>query len=153
MKDVKTQLQTAYYTLLNGNVVIPKETWPVPVRPVTDYTVPVYDSVPSSATYPYINFQEFTETDDSDKSSFGADQTFTIEVVDRYQNTWTSAVRNFVCNRVKEIIRARPVPLNLSDWNVISSVVDTENTNKQMTDTHTYIISIIRFRHLIEQKP
>ena len=151
MKDVKTELQTAYFTLLNGNIVIPKETWPDPIRPAMDYTVPVYDSVPSDATYPYIGFQEFTETDDSDKSSFGADETFTLEIVDRYENTWTKVPRNFVCNRVKEIVRARPVPISMSGLNVINSVVDSENTNTQATDTHTYLISIIRFRHLIEE--
>lgn len=152
MKDVKSELQPAYYTLLNGNITIPKETWPVSVRPDNDYDVPVYEYVPSDATYPYIGFQEYTEVDDSDKSSFGADETFTLEVVDRYENAWTTVVRNYVVNRVKEIIRARPVPFNLSSWNVITSTVDTENTDKQLTDTHTYLISIIRFRHLLEEK-
>src|SRR5690554_3239429 len=111
MKDIKSELQPAYLALLSGNVVIPATVFPFPFRPDNDYTVPVYEYVPSEATYPYIGFQEYTETDDSDKSSFGADETFALEIVDQYENEWSTVARNYLLNRFKEIIVTGPVPL------------------------------------------
>lgn len=154
MRDVKYDLHSAYSTLLTGSVIVPKEIWPLPIRPDNDYVVPVYDSIPANATFPYIKLQEWTEVDYSDKTSFGSDLTFTLQIVDRYQGTAApKAVRNVITSKLKQIIRARPVPFDIFNWNIISSVVDNETTFQEMDDTHTYVYNNIRFRHLAEQLP
>lgn len=153
MKDAKRTIQTRYFDLLNGNVIIPKELFPVPVRPATDYTVPVYDNIPTNATYPYIKLQEWTEVDFSTKTSFGSELTFTVQIVDRYTQAVTRSPMYYVLSRLKEIIRARPVPFGDGEFNVISSVVDNETTFRQMTDTYVYLYNNVRFRHLVEELP
>src|SRR5690554_1108877 len=135
MKDVKHPLQTAYFTLLNGNVVIPKEVWPAPIRPASDYTVPVYDNIPANVTYPYIKLGEWTEVDDSDKSSFGSDLTLTTQIVDRYSGAITRAPLYSAANGMKKIIRARPSPFDLDAFNVVTTIIDNENSFKDLTDT------------------
>lgn len=152
MKDVKAQIQTSYFSLLNTKVILAKELWPAPIRPTTDYTVPVYDNVPSTATYPYIKLGEWTEVDDSDKSSFGSELTFTVQVVDRYENSITRAPLYEACNQLKQIIRSRPIAVTATGFNVINSIIDNENTFRELTDTHIYLYNNIRFRHIIEQK-
>ena len=71
-KDSTTQLQTQYYTLLNGNVSL------------SGNPVAVYDEVPSNATYPHIQFADTTLTDNSTKSTFMDNATFSLSVVDRF---------------------------------------------------------------------
>lgn len=152
VKDVKFQLHSSYFSLLNGNVTVSRELYPEVVRPASDYTVPVYDSVPTDATFPYIKLNEWTETNFSDKDTFASDLTFTVQIVDRYEGTASPrAVLYSVINSVKEIIRARPVPFNLEDFNVYTSVIDSETTLREMDSTFTYIYDNIRFRHFVEQ--
>ena len=140
-KDSTTQLQTAYYTLLNTNVTL------------SGIPVPVYDEVPSNGTYPHIQFADTTLTDNSTKSTFMDNVTFSLSVVDRFSlDNGSRAKLNNVVNQVKEIIRARPVPFNLNDFNVITSVVDNDIFIKEKTDTYTYFIRELRFRHVIEEK-
>lgn len=140
-KDSTTQLQVGYYQLLNGNVTL------------SGTPVPVYDEVPASATYPLIQFNDTTLTDNSTKSTFMDNVTFSLSVVDRVSldNGSRSSLNNVV-NQVKEIIRARPVPFNLTDFNVLISIVDNDVFRKEKTDTFTYFIREIRFRHIIEEK-
>jgi len=140
-KDSTTQLQTAYYTLLNNNVTI------------SGSAIPIYDDVPSSATYPLIHFNDTTLVDNSTKSTFMDDVTFSLSVVDRFGlDNGSRANINSIVDQVKQIIRARPVPFSLNDFNVITSVVDNDVSRKQRTDTYTYFIRELRFRHIIEEK-
>ena len=140
-KDSTTQLQIGYYQLLNGNVTL------------SGTPVPVYDEIPASATYPLIQFNDTTLTDNSTKSTFMDNVTFSLSVVDRVSldNGSRSSLNNVV-NQVKEIIRARPLPFNLTDFNVLISIVDNDVFRKEKTDTFTYFIREIRFRHRIEEK-
>lgn len=140
-KDSTTQLQTAYYSLLNNNVTL------------SGTPVPVYDEVPATATYPLIQFRDTTLTDNSTKSTFMDEATFSLTVVDRFSlDNGTRSRINNVVDQVKQIIRARPVPFNLADFNVIISIVDNDIFRKEKTDTYTYFIRELRFRHIIEQK-
>ena len=140
-KDSTTQLQVGYYQLLNGNVTL------------SGTPVPVYDEVPANGTYPHIQFNDTTLTDNSTKSTFMDNVTFSMSVVDRFSLDNGSRSRlNNVVNQVKEIVRARPVPFNLNDFNVLVSVVDNDIFRKEKTDTFTYFIRELRFRHIIEEK-
>ena len=65
-KDSTTELQVAYYTLLNTNVTL------------SGSPVPVYDEVPANGTYPHIQFNDTTLTDNSTKTTFMDNVTFSI---------------------------------------------------------------------------
>lgn len=142
--DIKRALQTAYYTLLDGNVTLNGE------------TVPVYDvmSIPGKPNYPYIALGDFTATDWSDKTSFGETLTFTVTVYDRSDQIASRGKMYDVIDQIKRIIRARPVPFNLTNWNVLTSVLDDENfIPKLLEGTHTYFGTQLRFRHVVEYTP
>ena len=135
MKDPKRQLQTAYFGILSDAL-----------------DVSVYDFVPSDPSYPYVKIGEYTEVDYSDKTRFGEDLTIIIQVVDRSGASGGSRLALYdIVAKVKSAIRARPVPFDLGDFNVITSTVDNETTFRELTDTHLYYNTNIRFRHLIEQ--
>lgn len=140
-KDPTTELQVAYYTLLNNNVTL------------SGTPVSVYDEVPANGTYPHIQFNATTLTDNSTKSTFMDDVTFSLSVVDRFSlDNGTRSKINSIVNQVKQIIRARPVPFNLTNFNVLTSVLDNDVMRKEKSDTYTYFIREIRFRHIIEEK-
>ena len=140
-KDSTTELQVAYYTLLNNNVTL------------SGNPVAVYDEVPANGTYPHIQFNDTTLTDNSTKTTFMDNVTFSLSVVDRFSlDNGSRANLNSVVNQVKQIIRARPVPFNLTNFNVINSVVETDLSRKEKTSTYTYFIRELRFRHIIEEK-
>lgn len=140
MKDVKKELQPEYYGLLDGNIQ-----W-------NGNTVGVHYGVPDDAEYPLIALGEYTQVDDSDKSSFGDELTFTLRVVDRFPNSSISRAALFsISNDIKEIIRTVPNPFDLASFNVITATVDNQTTFKELTDTYLYVHEQIRFRHEIEQ--
>lgn len=138
--DPKTKIQTQYFSLLNGNVTL------------SGQSVPVYDFLPASPSFPYIRIGEYTETDDSDKTSFGEDLTVTVQVVDRVGGSGGSRANLFsVIDQVKGIICTRPVAVTVSGFNVLTATLESETTFRNLTDTHLYFYSSLRFRHKIEQ--
>lgn len=128
MRDIKLELQTAYFQALSA------------------FGVPVYDFVPAQPVYPYIRIGEFTEVDNSDKSDYGSEVTVQIEVVGRFSASGGSRAGMYnVINQIKQIIR--PNPFNLATHNVITCTLDSENTLRQLTDAYFYVYSQLRFRH------
>ena len=133
MRHSANPLQVAYFNLLSG-----------------DY--PVYDEVPASEQYPYIQIGDNTFTDFTDKTNVGQEVTQTLWVVDRFSQSFGSRKAvNEVAEFVIKAIRARPVAIDLAGFNVITATLDISNFLKTRTDTHTYFRYEIRFRHLIEQ--
>ena len=142
MKDVKSSLQTAYYSLLNGNISY------------SGNDVPVYDveNVPQDPVYPHILITDYTQIDDSDKSSFGEEITVDLEVIDRSIQRASRAGVFSVVSQIKQIIRARPEALSATGWNIFNTILDTEITiPKEFDGTYTYFGSRITFRHSIEE--
>jgi hypothetical protein len=142
MKDVKTDLQGAYYSLLNGNITY------------SGANVPVYDvmGVPQDPDYPHILITDYTQIDDSDKTSFGEEITVDLEIIDRATQTASRAGLFSVINQVKQIIRVRPEAFNVSDWNIFNTILDTEITMpKEFDGSYVYFGSRLTFRHSIEE--
>lgn len=134
------QLQRAYYTVLNTNVSYGGS------------VVPVYDEVPRNATYPYIELGDYTEGDDSSKSDFGFECTFSVTIVDRYDGSFGSNIKIYdIWDSVKGLIRTRPQGLSLTGFSLISTTVDSSVKRSEKTDTHNYRILECRFRHQIRQ--
>lgn len=140
MIDPGTALQTAYFTLLNGQISYGGN------------IVPVYDTVPANATYPYIQIAEKTDVDFSNKTTQGNEVTQGISIVDRFQaSTGGRASTYAISSLVMAKVTARPVPFSISGLNVITSVLDNSLTRQELTQTYHYRIVELRFRHLIEQ--
>lgn len=142
MEDIKTKLQTAYYSLLNGNITY------------SGTNVPVYDvmGVPQTPVYPHILLTDYTQIDESDKSSFGEEITVDIEVIDRSTQIASRAGVFSVVNQIKGIIRVRPEAFSVTGWNVFNTILDTEITiPKEFDGTYVYFGSRLTFRHSAEE--
>ena len=135
-KDPTTELQQAYYTLLSDALA-----------------VNVYDEAPADATYPHVQFGDTTLTDSSTKSDFIDEATFSLSVVDRYAlDSGTRTYINAIVNTIKQTLRDRTDVFDLSNFDVIYTVVDNDIFRKEFSETYTYWIREIRFRHKIEEK-
>ena len=134
MRSVNTSLQTAYFTLLGT---------------ITGATI--YDVVPENPSFPYIQISDNTKTDFVTKSSFGEEVTQELWIVDRFSGSFGSRVKvNNLLDSVQQVIRARPNPFNLTDYNVITNTLDIVIFSRERTETHTYLRYEVRFRHLIQ---
>ena len=135
-KDPTTELQQAYYTLLSDALA-----------------VNVYDEAPADATYPHVQFGDTTLTDSSTKSDFIDEATFSLSVVDRYAlDSGTRTYINAIVNTIKQTLRTRSDVFDMSNFDVIYTVVDNDIFRKEFSETYTYWIREIRFRHKIEEK-
>ncbi len=142
MKDAKTAIQKSFYSLLDGNIS------------VGGSTVGVGDKMNPPNGYPQITLNDWTEIDDSDKSSFGSELTFTVHVYDRQeQDSGSRADLYDIVNQIKGQVRTRPQSVDLSpDFNLIRLIVDDElSIPKELTDTHITFGRQIRFRMSIEE--
>jgi hypothetical protein len=140
MKATATPLQQAYYDLLDGNVTIDGS------------AVSIYDQVPQSETYPYIQIDTQTAVDYSDKTAQGQEKTQTLWLVDRFSDSFGSRANiNDMEDQVSQIICARPVPFDITGFNVITSLLDLSSFTRDRTETYTYLRIEMRFRHLIEE--
>jgi hypothetical protein len=135
-KDPTTELQQAYYTLLSDALA-----------------VNVYDEAPADATYPHVQFGDTTITDSSTKSDFIDEATFSLSVVDRYAlDSGTRTYINAIVNTIKQTLRTRSDVFDMSNFDVVYTVVDNDIFRKEFSETYTYWIREIRFRHKIEEK-
>lgn len=140
MIDPGLLLQTEYYRLLNGQITY------------AGNVVPVYDTVPANATYPYIQIGDKTDIDFSNKTTQGNEVTQGISVVDRFQaSTGGRASTYAISSSVMAKITARPVPFSILGLRVITSILDNSLTRQELTATYHYRIVELRFRHIIEQ--
>lgn len=142
MKDIKNSLQTAYYSLLNSNITY------------SGSTVPVYDimNIPQEPDYPHVLITDYTQIDDSDKSSFGEDITVDLEVIDRATQRASRAGLFSIINQIKQIVRVRPEAFNVTGWNIFNTILDTEITiPKEFDGNYIYFGTRLTFRHSIEE--
>lgn len=146
MKDPKTAIQTSYYSLLDGNVSIDST------------NVGVYDkmNVPPAdeRTDQWIVLSDWTEIDDSDKSSFGSELTFTVHFYDRQEGSRGSRADLYdMVDQAKQQVRTRPNSVDLSpDFKLIWLTVDEENSlPKELTETHLTFGRQIRYRMAVQE--
>jgi hypothetical protein len=115
--------------------------------------VNVYDEAPADATYPHVQFGDTTLTDSSTKSDFIDEATFSLSVVDRYAlDSGTRTYINAIVNTIKQTLRDRTDVFDMNNFDVIYTVVDNDIFRKEFSETYTYWIREIRFRHKIEEK-
>src|SRR5690554_38829 len=114
MKHSGNPLQVKYFTLLDAG------------------SYPVYDEVPASPTYPYLQIGNNTFTEYSDKTNLGQEVTQTVWIVDRFGGAFGSRVNlNTATNFVMKTIRERPNPITFDDFNVVTTTLDIANFSKE----------------------
>lgn len=115
--------------------------------------ISVYEEVPKNATYPYIQFNGYTETDDSTKSDFADEIFLSLKIVDRYSlTTGTKKKIASIWSDLKGIITSRISPFTCENYDVIISVTDNFIIRKEYSQTHIYIIGEARFKHNVRKK-
>lgn len=142
MLDAKTAVQMSFYSLLDGNISIDGS------------NVPVGDKMNTPDTYPQIVLSDWTEVDDSDKSSFGSELTFTVHVYCRTEAQSASRADLYdIVGQIKQQVRTRPQSVDLSpDFNLVWLIIDDElSLPKELTDTHTTFGRQLRFRMNVEE--
>lgn len=140
MKDNSTELQTEFYDLLNGQITYDGN------------AVPVYDTVPETPSYPYIQFGDKESNDFSTKDTFASTDSFQLSIVDRFPGiTGSRAGINSVANDLFGIIRVRPVPLDLTNFTVIRCIVENDVFLRELSETYLYLRREIRFNLQIQQ--
>lgn len=142
MKDIKEDLQPEYYSLINGNISYGGN------------NVPLYDEmgVPQDPEYPHMLLTEYTQIDDSDKTSFGEVITVDMEIIDRATQVASRAGIFSIESQLKQIIRVRPEPFSVTGWNILNTRLDTGiSIPKEFDGTYIYFGSRVTFIHSIEE--
>lgn len=144
MRDPRKALRTAYISALSGLTYNGD--------PVT-----VYDKVPQSAIYPYVEIAEQTSVDGSDKSSYGQEVTVLLNVVTGFEpGIGGSSPSDDIANSILSTIYIRgqeKTVLDLSgdNFSVTTTALDSDTPLKELDENYHFYRRLLRFRHRIEQ--
>ena len=141
MKDLNYVLRKAYYDRLN-NVVVDSS------------PIPFYDTVPTTASEPYMYVSDFTSFDRGDKSTFGQEATITLVVVTKQGNTEGGRKSSDdIANKIIEEIRTRSANyLTLgNDHYIITTTLDNTSSFIESVEGGKLVIRSIRFRHITSE--
>ena len=143
MKDIGLSLRTAYYNRLQGAITY------------AGSVVNVYDSssVPSNADKPYILLSTYisTELGEGSKQSYAQEVTLLIDVVTKFPNSMGGKKQcDTISNSVIELIRTRQAGyLTLSGFQIITTLLDSNQTLEELVSDGVVVRRLIRFRHKI----
>jgi hypothetical protein len=144
MKDSSKIIRTAYYNALNNVVQF------------NSAGVPLYDSVPSNAAYPYIYVSDYTAVEETTKDFFGQNVTITLVVAMKYPANYGGQNDiDGIVSQVTGIVRGTITtsqPLSFTpDFQNIITQVDQSNYFKQEVADGIVYYRTIKFRHRITQ--
>lgn len=134
MKESKTALQTAIFQALNG-------------------VVDVYDVAPTDASYPFVEIGETTDVENTDKTQYGQDVTFTFHIRDRFSGSTGSRSNLYsTSDKLKEALRTRPNNyLQPNGFYITRQFLETEDFTKTADDTYVYFTLHTRITFTINQ--
>ena len=141
MKDVGYSLRKAYYSKLNGAVTL------------NAVAVPVYDNVPDSANYPYIQVSNISVVDNSTKSNFNSNCVVTVQVFTGTDGTnYSKADADNISNQVMQLLINRSsLPDASPDFKVITNLLESTGYIESQFDGFYEVRKIIRIRNIVEQ--
>lgn len=141
MKSPSKELQTAYFTALNGNISYGGD------------NVPVYDVVPNNVAYPYIHLQDqIVNVQPQTKDTYITEVIFQIDIVTGFEGAYGGKSQAYdISNDVMDTIINRGSYLSLTNFNLFQCSLDLSSMVTTQTDTHILYINRIRFRNLIEE--
>jgi hypothetical protein len=134
-------LQTAYYQALNGNISYGGS------------NVPVYDTIPKDAEYPYIVLVSQDTNEEPTKDDFGYDISFELDVVTGFQGSFGGKSMAYdIAQDVINTIRTRtPNYLSLNGYTMVTTTLDNSFILQEDFETFILYINKIRFRHKLQE--
>jgi len=141
VKDVGYNLRKAYYAKLNGAVTL------------NAVAVPVYDNVPDSANYPYIQVSNVSVVDNSTKSNFNSNCVVTVQVFTGTDGTnYSKADADNISNQVMMLLIDRAsLPDASPDFKVITNLLESTGYIESQFDGFYEVRKVIRIRNIVEQ--
>jgi hypothetical protein len=141
MKDVGYSLRKAYYDKLNGAVTL------------NSVAVPVYDNVPDSANYPYIQISNISVVDNSTKDNFNNNCVVTVQVFTGTDGTnYSKADADTISNQVMTLLINRSsLPNAAPDFKVITNLLESTGYIESQFDGFYEVRKVIRIRNIVEQ--
>lgn len=137
-------IRKAIITRLTGNVLI------------NGVAVPIYNRVPSNATFPYIYLYSVSTTEaDYNQTSFITETITRIEIVTRYQGDSGGEIQsNQAMSQILDLVRTRSngyFNLSANGFNVFTCVCESVNYIMDDNDDYTYFRGILELSNKIQQ--
>lgn len=141
MKDVGYSLRKAYFDKLNGMVT------------VNSVIVPIYDNIPDTASYPYIQISNVSVVDESTKSNFNSNCVVTVQVFTGTDATsYSKTQSDNISNQVMQLLINRSsLPDTFPDFKVITNQFESSSYIENMYQGFYEVIKVIRIRNIVEQ--
>lgn len=146
MKEVIHRVRKALLDKLNGNVTL------------RGATVPIYNRIPSNATYPFIRIYSVSNDEvDQNRTSYITETITRLEVITRFSGDSGGELdSNLITDAILQIVRTRSADyINIDDegFNVFTSTVAGINYLTEDSDDFTYFRTIIELSNRIQQIP
>lgn len=141
MKDVGYSLRKAYYEKLNGQVLL------------GDSQVPIYDNIPDTASYPYVQIANISVADSSTKDNFNTNCVVTIQVYTGTDGTsYSKYDADYISNQVMGLLIDRSsLPDASPDFKVITNSFESSGYIESQFDGFYEVRKVIRIRNIVEQ--
>lgn len=141
MKDVGYSLRKAYYDKLLNSVSI------------NGSYVPVYDNVPDTANYPYIQISNVSVVDESTKTNFNSNCVVTVQVFTGTDGTnYSKADADNISNQVMQLLINRSsLPNAAPDFKVITNLLESTGYIESQYKGFYEVRKVIRIRNIVEQ--
>ena len=144
MKEVIHRIRKALLDKLAGNIVL------------RGATVPIYNRIPSDATYPFIRIYSVSNDEINQNQTSYLTETITrLEVITRFSGDNGGELdSNLITDEILKIVRTRSadyIDLDEQGFNVFSSTVAGINYLTEDGDDYTYFRTIIELSNKIQQ--
>ena len=144
MKEVIHRIRKALLDKLAGNIVL------------RGATVPIYNRIPSDATYPFIRIYSVSNDEINQNQTSYLTETITrLEVITRFSGDNGGELdSNLITDEILKIVRTRSADyINIDDegFNVFSSTVAGINYLTEDSDDYTYFRTIIELSNKVQQ--
>lgn len=144
MKEVIHEVRKAYIAKLNGNVSL------------RGANVPIYNRVPSDASFPYIRIYSVSNDEiDQNSTNFISEVITRLEIVTRFTGDSGGELdSNLITDAVLQLVRTRSanyIDLSSLNFSVYTTEVEGINYLEEDTKDHTYFRVIIEVSNRIEQ--
>lgn len=146
MREVIHRVRKALLDKLNGNVTL------------RGATVPIYNRIPSNATYPFIRIYSVSNDEvDQNRTSYITETITRLEVITRFSGDSGGELdSNLITDAILQIVRTRSadyIDLEAEGFKVFTSTVAGINYLTEDGDDFTYFRTIIELSNRIEQIP
>ena len=141
MRDTATEIYSAFFDVLNGNVTY------------NGSTIPVYTGMPNNTKGDYIFLEELTQVDWEGADNFGFEETLTIQIVVREKGGSQSRVKlNNLSNQVMQLIKPTVnTEITLTNFSMTGLHLDNSFTDNLLGNTDYYQRKIQTYRYFVSE--